>query len=255
MEIKQRSSFLLTLVREVASGRMLPAAMQRPYVWQKADVEALCDSIMSRFPIGAFLMWSPGPKANLAQLAKGRLGPLMHASSDAAGYNPFSLLLDGQNRAATLAWMMLRAEDDLPELADASDAERVTWLGDERLVLDGATQSVIFVPKDEVEVGLRMPAWTLLSSATDGPRGTANKHWRRLDKEVWPQYATRGEADDFMALWDKACDCFREARTTETIIEGATPEEARHAFVRICRIGVPMSQEDFDRALGWVPAE
>jgi hypothetical protein len=255
MEIRQRSSFLMTLVREVASGRMLPAAMQRPYVWGKADVEALCDSIMSKFPIGAFLMWNPGPKADLTQLAKGRLGPLMPASADGAAYNPYSLLLDGQNRAATLAWMMLRAEDELPDLADASDAEHATWLGEERLVLDWATRSVKFVPKDEVEVGLRMPAWTLLSNAAEDTRGTANKHWRRLDKEVWPQYAGREEADDFLAFWETACDRFREARTTETIIDGASPAEARHAFVRICRVGVPMSQEDFDRAIGWTPTE
>jgi hypothetical protein len=253
MEIKQRSSFLLTLVREVASGRMLPAAMQRPYVWQKADVEALCDSIMSRFPIGAFLMWSPGPKANLTQLAKGRLGPLMPASKDSAGYNPYSLLLDGQNRAATLAWMMVRTDDEVPELLEASDAERSTWMGDERLVLDWATRSVRFVPKDELEVGLRMPAWTLLSNSAEDVRGTANKHWRKLDKEVWPKYATQDEADEFIGFWEKACDRFREARTTETIIEGATAEEARHAFVRICRVGVPMSQEDFDLAVGWQP--
>lgn len=252
MEIKQRSSFLMTLVREVASGRMLPAAMQRPYVWGKSDVEALCDSIMSGFPIGAFLMWSPGPKADLTQLAKGRLGPLLPAS--AAGYNPYSLLLDGQNRAATLAWMMLRWDEELPALADVSSEERETWLGDERLVLDWATRSVKFVPKDEVEVGLRMPAWTLLSNAGDDTRGTANKHRRKLDKEVWPRYATQEEADEFYAFWEHACDRFREARTTETIIEGATAAEARHAFLRICRVGVPMSQEDFDRAVGWTPA-
>lgn len=255
MEIRQRSSFLVTLVREVASGRMLPAAMQRPYVWRKDDVEALCDSILSGFPIGAFLMWSPGPKADLSQLAKGRLGPLMPASSDAPGYNPYSLLLDGQNRAATLAWMMLREDDELPELTDVSDAERETWLGAEQLVLDWATRSIKFVPKEEVQVGLRMPAWTLLSNSADDARGTANKHWRKLNKEVWPKYASQAEIDDFIALWDTACDRFREARTTETIIEGATADEARHAFVRICRVGVPMAQEDFDRAIGWAPAK
>lgn len=254
MEIRQRSSFLMTLVREVASGRMLPAAMQRPYVWGKADVEALCDSIMSRFPIGAFLMWNPGPKADLTQLAKGRLGPLMPASGD-VGYSPYSLLLDGQNRAATLAWMMLRPDDALPALDELSAAERATWMAGESLVLDWESRSVKFVPQDEVEVGLRMPAWTLLANASEDSRGTANKHWRRLDKEIWPQYADREEADDFLAFWEKACDHFREARTTETIIEGASPAEARHAFVRICRVGVPISQEDFDRAIGWNPAE
>lgn len=250
MKVKQKPKVLMTLLRDVASGRILPAAMQRPYVWQKAEVEALCDSIMCEFPIGAFVMWNPGPKADLSQLAKGRLGPLLPANTDAS-YSPFSLLLDGQNRAATFAWMMVRDEDDVPQLADASDAERATWLGSERLVLDWATRSVKFVPKDDVEVGLRMPAWTLLSTANDDARGTANKHWRRLDKDIWPQYADRKEADSFLAFYELACDRFREAWITETTIEGATRAEARHAFQRLCRTGVPMSQEDFDRAIGW----
>lgn len=252
MEIKQRSSFLLSLVREVAAGRMLPAAMQRSYVWQKADVEALCDSILSGFPIGAFLLWAPGTKADLTQLAKGRLGPILPAAKDAtAGYNAYSLLLDGQNRLATMAWMMLREAP--PELADASDAEQDTWLGDERLVLDFASRSVKFVPNDEADQGLRLPAWTLMSTATSDARGSAMKLIRQLWKDTWPAHSTEAEIEAFMTFWDDSCARFREARTTETIIESATADEARHAFLRICRVGVPMAQEDFDRAIGWSP--
>lgn len=253
MEITQRSSFLMSVVREVASGRMLPAAMQRPYVWEKADVEAMCDSIMSGFPIGAFLMWNPGPKADLTQLAKGRLGPLKPAAADASGYNPYSLLLDGQNRTATMAWMMLRDEDAPPDSADLSPAEQATWMSGERMVLDFETRSVKFVPAGEAAAGLRLPAWMLFSNAAQSTRMSANAHMRKLVREVWPKYATQETIDDFYDLWDHACNRFREARTTETIIEGASPAEARHAFIRICRVGVPMSQEDFDRAIGWTP--
>lgn len=244
----------MSVVREVASGRMLPAAMQRPYVWKKADVEAMCDSIMSGFPIGAFLMWNPGPKADLSQLAKGRLGPLMPAAADTLGYSPYSLLLDGQNRAATLAWMMLRDDDVLPEMADLSPAEQATWMSGERLVLDFVTRSVKFVPVEEAAVGLRLPVWMLFSGSANSTRVTASAHMRMLARDVWPKYATQDTIDDFYDLWDHACNRFREARTTETIIEGASPAEARHAFIRICRVGVPMLQEDFDRAIGWTPA-
>lgn len=251
MEIKQRSSFLLTLVREVASGRMLPAAMQRPYVWTKDDVLALCDSILSGFPIGAFLAWAPGPKANLADLARGRLGPIPAATKDTAGYNPYSLLLDGQNRAATLAWMMHRPDSALPDIPDSAKVERETWLDGEVLVLDWAARAVKFVPKAELEVGLRMPAWTLLGNATEDSRISANQHYRRLMRDVWPAYASTTEMDDFIEFWDKACDKFREAQINITVIESATADEARHAFLRISRVGVPMSQEDFDTAVSW----
>lgn len=140
MKIRQSSSFLNLILKDVASGRLLPAAMQRPYVWRKADVEALCDSILSGFPIGAFLMWAPGSKADIAQLARARLGPI-EARGVADG--SVSLLLDGQNRLSTLAWMMA---SEPPALADLSPAEVDTWTGPERLVLDFGTRALKFVP-------------------------------------------------------------------------------------------------------------
>lgn len=251
MKIRQSSSFLFTLIREVSAGRMLPAAMQRPYVWRKADVEALCDSILSGFPIGAFLMWAPGEKADLTCLAKGRLGPMLPAK-DVETSNPYCLLLDGQNRLATLAWMMAQEFTDLP---DASEAERETWMGDERLVLDYVAQSVKFVPAEQAGLGLRLPAWTLVSSATDVTYSSAMQLIRSLWLTEWSASFSDAEIQEFIKLWDRCCDRFREARTTETVIENATADEARHAFLRICRVGIPMAQEDFDRAIGWLPSE
>ena len=38
-----------------------------------------------------------------------------------------------------------------------------------------------------------------------------------------------------------------------TFIEDATPEDARRAFLRICKAGVPMSEADFNSAMKWDP--
>lgn len=246
MRITQSSSFMLSLVSEVAQGRVLPAAMQRPYVWNKDDVEALCDSILSSFPVGGFLLWAPGSKADLTVLAKPRLGPIMPgASSDA---DPYMLLLDGQNRLATMAWMLAK---DLPKaLPSASDSEFVTWLTGERLVLDFATKSMKFVPAHEAHLGLRMPAWTVVADSHQERFHEAMQTVRR-NNDAWLKDHTQEEIDQFLEMWDRARDSFRDARITTTIIENATVDEARHAFLRICRVGVPMSQEDFDKAVGW----
>jgi len=252
MEVKQSQSFLMSLVADVAAGRMLPAAMQRPYVWSKHDVEALCDSIVSGFPIGAFLMWAPGNHADLAKLSKGRLGPIAPAPESAVNaFHPYCLLLDGQNRLATFAWMMRR--DDAPVPFPVSEAERETWLGDACLVLDFETRSVRFVPKAEATVGLRLPAWTLMSAASTEMHHEANFYVRQLWQHEWPKRFSNDQVDDFFELWDQVRARFAGARTAETVIADATPAEARHAFLRICRVGVPMSQEDFDRAIGWMP--
>jgi hypothetical protein len=38
-----------------------------------------------------------------------------------------------------------------------------------------------------------------------------------------------------------------------TTISDATADEAKYAFLRICRVGVPMSEADFDQAVAWHP--
>lgn len=248
MRIQQRTSFLQDLLADVSTGKILPAAMQRPYVWLKDDVEALCDSIMSRFPIGSFLLWAPGNKADLSRISKSRLGPTQKACPNVEGH-PYQLLLDGQNRLATLAWM-LQDTFDLA-LPGASAAERTTWLGKERLVLDFATRSVKFVPVAEADTGLRLPAWTMLGSTSNGLYSNAMKLLRLKSRGAWLDEFGEQPVEEFLRFWDHACHQFREARIVQTVIEEATAEQARHAFLRICRVGVPMSQEDFDHAMAW----
>lgn len=245
MKIIQSAEPLMVLVREVASGRMLPAAMQRPYVWRKDDVQALCDSILSGFPVGSFLMWEPGPKADLTKLAKARLGPILPEA--AATSAPYMLLLDGQNRLASLAWMMA---DEAPEVPEPSEAETETWQSTEKLVLDFETKSMVFVPREQAEQGLRLPAWTLLADSRQD-RFHAAMRLVREKNAIWLESYSQAEIDAFVDFWDRARDRFRDARTTTTTIQNATPAEARHAFLRICRVGVPMAQEDFDKALTW----
>lgn len=246
MKVTQQSSFLLSLVSEVQKGNILPAAMQRPYVWGPSDVEALCDSILHGFPIGSFLLWAPGAKADLSGLAKGRLGPI--SPETMTGTVATGLLLDGQNRLATMAWML--QNDEQPEGLTPSLEERETWLSGKSLVLDFDSQSVKFVPREEANIGLRLPAWTLLSSVASSRFGSAMQLIRKKQREEWSAFSD-SEADDFIRLWDRCCDKFRDARTTVTVIEEATADEARHAFMRICRVGVPMAQADFDFAVGW----
>lgn len=253
MRINQNSGFLLEMVRAVSAGRVLPAAMQRPYVWSRANVEALCDSIMSGFPIGGFLLWAPGDHFQPHQIAKDRLGPIRAAAPEEVSRH-YMLLLDGQNRLATLAWMMQRAPTPI-EISNPSRMETETWLGDVQLVLDFESRSVLFVPKAEAAVGLRLPAWTLVLSTDSASHHAVSSTVRTL----WARWVTeypQEVVDEFMDLWDLAKQRFMGARITETVIEGATPAQAREAFMRICQVGVPMSVEDFDKALAWTaPAE
>ncbi len=113
----------------------------------KKNVEAMCDSIVSGFPIGSFLLWSPFEKYDLTLISKGHLGSIRPPTN--AKYT--SLILDGQNRLATLAWMM---EQNVNEVKNISGIEAETWLSREVLVLDFETKSIIFVPNEEANNGL-----------------------------------------------------------------------------------------------------
>ncbi|MBD8088717.1 DUF262 domain-containing protein [Pseudomonas fluorescens] len=245
MRVQQHSLFLASLLVGVIEGQVLPAGMQRPYVWVKSDVEAFFDSILQGFPVGAFLYWQPDQQANLSALGKKRLGPIVSAQA-CEFWNPRMLLLDGQNRLATVAWSLLNEE--APDL-DYSDAERATWLSGQALVVDGATQSIVFVPKNEADKGLRLPAWTI-TGASDAVHGRAMRMMRERQTGAWKDFS-EDEISSFIDFWDTASRAFQGARVVVTVIEDATPEQARHAFMRICRVGVAMSPEDFDKALQW----
>jgi hypothetical protein len=61
-----------------------------------------------------------------------------------------------------------------------------------------------------------------------------------------------GYEDDALNWWiDGVQTSIRQARVVRTDLERASVAEARKAFLAIARAGVPMSEEDFDAAIGW----
>ena len=237
MKISQHSFNLMPVVRDVIAGNRVPAQFQRPYVWSQADVLALCTSILEGFPIGGFLTWIPGKHADISKVARGRLGPMHVADVDGG----VSLLLDGQNRLATLAWMSLKDE---PMPTDMAPGELATWGSGHRLVADGITKSFKFVLTAEADEGFNVPAWVFVAQESVNPYLRAQRKGRWVDCDE--------AALDELETWvDHVRDRFREARVTETIIHDATTAQAKTAFLRICKVGVAMTAEDFDAATNW----
>lgn len=240
MQVKQHSLFLSQLIQEVSRGALLPAAFQRPYVWGDAEVLALIESILAGYPIGSFLLWAPEdavPRERYAHLERHRLGPL------AAGRDQVhSLLLDGQNRLATLAWIGFDYARPVP--SDMSPAEQQTWSPHRRLQLDLAARCVRFVPAAELDTGLTMPGWALTQQ-----QSLVLEMRQRWDTQ-WGAYSEESKNAGLDWL-DKCQRAFANARVVTTDIMHASVEDARHAFLHICKVGVPMSVEDFNRAAHW----
>jgi hypothetical protein len=228
VQTTQSFAFLGEIVERVRDGRLAPAAFQRPYVWTRHDVEEMWASIVSRDPLGGILLWTPGDEDVVRRMARSRLGPV-----DLVPGPRSTLVLDGQNRLVTLAWSMVD-----PEEVDDAAPGAGTWRADDMVLAavpssESRGPAVRFVPRDQVR-GLTTPTWKLFD----------NHVFNRHVRENWDGQGVDGEiAIDWLT---RVQDSVREARVVVSTIEGGTAEQARRRLLRIARVGVPMSEEDFD---------
>jgi len=238
MRIEQRGGFLRDFVHAAHRGHLVPAAFQRPYVWTRGDVIALCESVLEGFPLGTFVFWVPRDRVTASSAVRHRLGPVV---IDAAKQD-VAVLLDGQNRLATLAWLMHDYDGPLPDDLTAGEIE--TWAAGQRLVANLRTKQLEFVDVKDADADFRLPAYTLLDSRRAHPlmRKRWDNDWAHLSEE---------ERDAGFKWFDEASAAFSDAKVVATWIEHESVENARRAFLHICRVGVPMSAEDFDKAIEW----
>lgn len=238
MRVQQQTRFLKDLVGSAARGELVPAAFQRPYVWTRADVLALFESLLKGYPLGSFLVWTPYGKADLSRNARPRLGPLKGNSATAAE----SVLLDGQNRLASLAWALRDLSQPLPNGLTAHEAS--VWDTATEPTFDLESRRFEFTPRAKAEQGFRIPVRALL----DGPY--ASPLMRQRWSGPWAQLDSERVALALKAF-DQAQDAFSNARAIVTSLEHACAAEARDAFLHICKVGVPMSAADFEAAVQW----
>lgn len=235
MRVIQQNLYLRELLRDLQRGQMAPAPFQRPYVWKRQDVLALLHSINKHYPIGGFLLWEPS--ADTRYQRGQQLGPFAVPGSE----HPL-LLLDGQNRLVSLAWAAFDPEQTPSVPIPASQAE--VWRTGERLTLDLETGEYDFLTPEQSAQGLKFPAYAVV--------GVDNARVNALARTLWDtQWAPFEEArkNQALGMLDRCMDAIRDAQCVCTLLERASEDEAREAFLHICRVGVPMSEEDFLNAV------
>lgn len=223
----QSFEFLSDLVKKVRAGSLAPAAFQRQYVWTRRDIEEMWTSIAAHDPLGGVLLWRPEDEEVAQRLGRGSLGPVEMQPSRRT-----SLILDGQNRLVTLAWSMYDPADVGYDVPGAD----VWKMDDQILVADAVTDPkaprIVFMPRDHVQ-GLMMPIWKIFDN------GMFNRHIR----ETWDHESN----DDHVLAWlTDLQGASIQARVVMSTIEGGDVDEAKRRFLRIARVGVPMSEHDFD---------
>lgn len=109
------------LLNDVDEGRIRIPRFQRPYVWTPQMMRELFESVISGYPIGSLLLWTPR-EVTVETMSK--FGPL--SIPVAAQSAPISLLLDGHQRLATLYGVLRLPESFLLDPANMS-SEQLGW--------------------------------------------------------------------------------------------------------------------------------
>jgi hypothetical protein len=99
------------LVKEVRFGGIRLPKFQRPFVWNKADMLNLLDSIYNGYPIGSILLWNSSER-----LKSERSIFDFDVDADASDVYPTDYLLDGQQRLTTLCGALYWSGSDLNSL-------------------------------------------------------------------------------------------------------------------------------------------
>lgn len=246
MKITQNARFLSDLVREVKQGLILPAAFQRPYAWGKKEVLDLCESIASGYPLGAFFLWSI-PQEGASTRTKSRLGPIAMRNTDDQFPHQVGVLLDGQNRLATMAWLLFDPSEGNQESisAELTGQERLVWGTESSIIAyDLIEKRFEFTSKAGLLAGFKVPSWILMDATR------INKYLREKFKGEWAQ-VEESRQDEINEALDTANRQFMEARVVTTVLSDATAKQAKDAFLKVCRVGVPMSEDDFEAAAMW----
>lgn len=238
MRVEERHEFLGQYIQRAANNEFGIAAFQRPFVWTKEDVESYLKSVMDGIPVGGFLLWTLDDEQRGDLLSKGRIGPVVHDASTK------KMILDGQNRISSLMWAARIPEAPANPTYPYSEQERKVWMSGETLVADCSEKRMFFVPDSEAYGRMRFPLGELMA-------GTMLR--LTSSRDLYMKMQSVGVDDDALQwLLDDVPNFFRHKRTVVTEISYATAEEAFDIFLRICRTGQPISQEDLERAQAWI---
>jgi hypothetical protein len=116
----------------VRTGEIKLPRFQRPFVWKRADMLKLLDSIYKGYPIGSILIWHSSQKLISERMISG-----FEVNSDDQQSFPTNYLLDGQQRLTTLCGALFwdgKDEDSIWNIQFDLDAEEFKYPREKNLV-------------------------------------------------------------------------------------------------------------------------
>jgi hypothetical protein len=239
MRIDERHEFLGHYIQSAARGEFGIAGFQRQYAWTMTDIEKFLESVSDRLPVGGFLVWRLNKEQmGDKRLSKGRIGPIVHDAGTQ------SLILDGQNRLTSILWAARFMEAPRGPDYAYSIRELDAWCSGKILVADNAERRMHFVPATEARSPTRFPLGRIMACTLLQLARPIDVHKEMLDAGI-----SESDLDWFL---DEIPNLFRTKKTTVTEISDATPEEAFDVYLRVCRTGQPITDDDIAAAHRWM---
>ena len=203
------------LVELAGRGQLRVPVFQRQFVWDRADVRRLFDSVWQGFPIGTLLLWSADALAD--ELRFGPVTVLAGARSDALW------VVDGQQRVTTLVGAL--------GASAGSDAERSNGLFD--VCFDLRNERFVHTGKRPLP-----PAWLPLRVTLRS--GTLLGWLREHGEQLEP---------DELDLADQLAGALRDYKVPAYIVEHDDEDVLREVFDRVNSAGKPISRAQVFHAL------
>jgi hypothetical protein len=218
------------LLNDVDEGRVQIPRFQRPYVWTPEMMRELFESVLSGYPIGSLLFWTPRV---LEVPTNEGIGPLVPASKPSNAQ--VSLVLDGHQRLATL-YGVLRLPEDHPRPNKATADQLKWWIGYD---LDAKEPRQMRRPEDFDNPSI-LPLRTVLRTA-DFVRFA-----RSIDSSQGLSESTKAA---YLDEADRVQRALRDYRIALTSMRDGDVDDAVAIFSRINRSGRRMTADQMAVAL------
>ena len=219
------------LLNDVDEGRVRIPRFQRPYVWTSQMMRELFESVISGYPIGSLLFWTPRElKIDTMKL----MGPLPIPEPKPG--LPISLVLDGHQRLATL-YGVLRLPESFLQNENEATAEELGWF----IGYDLRTQETRQMRRpDDFNSTTILPFRSVLKT-TDFVRFARN-----IDSD---QNLSEQEKATYLDRADAIQRSIRDYRIALTSMRDGGIDDAVQIFSRINRSGRRMSIDQMAVAL------
>jgi hypothetical protein len=218
------------LLSDVDEGRVQIPRFQRPYVWTPQMMRELFESVLSGYPIGSLLFWTPR-SSDVRTMDK--IGPIR--ASKPSLNQPVSLVLDGHQRLATL-YGVLRLPESHPKGDAAAPEDLKWWIAYD---LESKEPRQIRRP-EEFHNPVLLPLRALLRTADFVRFARSIDSATNLSEESKAAYLDEA---------DKVQRAIRDYRIALTSMRDGDVNDAVAIFSRINRSGRPMTTDQMAVAL------